>query len=53
MAKAGLYALGFVLFDVLIIGAGSPYTTGPNPFGPPCRERSRHRRRDGAVSACL
>jgi hypothetical protein len=37
VAKAGLYALGFVLFGVLIIGAssfyGAPYTTSPNPFG--------------------
>jgi hypothetical protein len=39
MAKAGLYALGFVLlFGVLIIAPassyGAPYTTSPNPFRP-------------------
>jgi len=58
MAKAGLYALGFVLLcGVLLIGAGfvswDLVTTSPNPCRPEYRERSRHRRRDGAVPARL
>jgi hypothetical protein len=58
MAKAGLYALGFVLLcGVLLIGAGfvswDLVHDQPKPLRPQYRERSRHRRRDGAVPARL
>jgi hypothetical protein len=58
MATAGFYALGFVLLcGVLLIGAGfvlwDLVHDQPNPCRPQYRERSKHRRRDGAVSARL